>query len=406
MRRAVLTLLVGASLAGTSSAARAADAPREAQPKAPKVSAAFGKGVTVADADGDVELNIRARVQLQGAVETNAPDADGERAAADTMFLVRRMRVVFQGHVLQKAVRYYFQLGLSTRDMEPDLLVPVRDAYVEWLGLRDVSVRAGQMKVPHTRERVISSSNLELVDRSNVNAEMNLDRDVGVALFSKDLFGAGRHLRYTAGVFGGDGRNRTANRAGLLWAARVEALPFGDFEDYEFADLERGEKPKLSFGVATAYNQSTVRALSTLGDTFTTGTVDYRHASADVHAKWKGLSIFGEAVYRKADALVVGTKVGSDGGLVTERPRPALGYMLQVGATLTRSVDIALRYGEVRPLDGEIVNRDREIGGGVGWYPRGHSLKIQADYFRLIRDTSTFDDVATDRVRVQTQLYF
>ncbi|MBS2019732.1 MAG: hypothetical protein JST00_43115 [Deltaproteobacteria bacterium] len=405
MKRHTLGLLVAVGICSAPARAGATDGPATTTP-APRVTAAYGKGVTIASQSGDTELNIRARVQVQGAVETNAPDKSGERPAPDTIFLVRRMRVVFQGNVLHKAMRYYFQLGLATRDMEPDLLVPVRDAYVEWLGLRDLSIRAGQMKVPFSRERVISSSALELVDRSNVNAELSLDRDVGVTLFSRDLFGAGKTLRYSLGIFGGDGRNRTADRAGLLWVARVEALPLGDFDDYVGADLEHAAKPKLSFGVATAYNQSTVRARSTLGDTFTTGSTDYRHATADAHFKWKGFSLHTEVVYRKADTLVIGSKPGSGGATVVERSRPAVGAMVQVGVPLAKAWDLALRYGEVRPLDGDVVHRDREIGGGIGWFPQGHNLKIQLDYFRLVRDTSTATDVSTDRVRLQTQLYF
>lgn len=402
-RRAIL---LAAAVLASAASARADGREDSSLTGAPKVSAAFGEGVTIASADGDTELNVRGRVQVQGAFETNAPDENGDRAAPDTTFLVRRMRLVFQGHVLKKTWRYYFQLGLSTRDMEADLLVPVRDAYVEWLELRDLSVRAGQMKVPFSRERVVSSSALELVDRSNVNAELSLDRDAGVVLFSKDFLGTGKRLRYSAGVFGGDGRNRTADRAGLLWVGRVEALPLGDFDDYVGADLEHAEKPRVAIGFATAYNQSTVRARSTLSDTFTTGTVDYRHATADIHAKWRGFSLHGEAIYRKADTLVVGTRTGTDGKPVIERPRPAVGYMLQVGAPLTKHWDLALRYGEVRPLDGEVVHHDREIGGGIGWFPRGHNLKVQLDYFHLIRDTSSAADVATDRVRLQTQLFF
>ena len=88
------------------------------------------------------------------------------------------------------------------------------------------------------------------------------------------------------------------------------------------------------------------------------------------------------------------------------RPRPAVGYMLQLGAPLAKHWDAALRYGEVRPLDSEVVQRDREIGGGIGWFPQGHNLKLQLDYHHLIRDTSSASDVETDRVRLQTQLYF
>ena len=186
----------------------------------------------------------------------------------------------------------------------------------------------------------------------------------------------------------------------------VEALPLGDFDDYVEGDLERTRKIALSLGIATAYNQNTNRARSTLSDTYTTGTVDYRHAVADLHAKWRGFSLLAEIHYRKGDRPIVGERRDKSGEDAVERSRSAVAYLIQIGATLASNWDASLRYGEVRPLEGVGVYRDREVGGGIGFYPRGHNLKIQLDYFHLLRDSATSADVETDRVRVQTQLFF
>lgn len=366
----------------------------------------FGKGFTLRAKDDSMSLNVRARVQVQAFAETRPEDPKTpEEERPDIGFMVRRLRLALQGHVFSKDVRYYVQLGFSPRDQEPDLLVPVRDAQIIWAGWRDLNVRFGQMKVPFNRERVISSSSLALVDRSNVNAELNLDRDIGVMLQSRDLFGLGHLLRYNLGLFGGDGRNRTTPNTGLLYAARIEVAPFGKFDDdYSEADFSDSTKPRLAVGFAAAYSDSTVRARGTNGDTFKAGTADYRHGAADAIFKWRGLSLQSEVLFRRASETVL-ERVQSDGTLLQEYPRSAWGFMAQAGYLISGTLEPVVRYGEVRPLNASKVARDREIGGGLSYYFHKHDLKIQGDYFRLLTDEPT-GVVGRDRVRVQVQVYF
>lgn len=370
------------------------------------VSGQFGKGFTLKAADDSAHLNIRARIQVQAFAETKPEDPKTpESERADIGFMVRRLRLAMQGHVYSNDVRYYLQFGFAPRDQETDLLVPVRDAQIIWTGLRDLNVRVGQMKVPFNRERVISSSSLGLVDRSNVNAELNLDRDIGVMVQSRDLFGLDHMLRYNLGVFGGDGRNRTTPNTGLLYVGRIEIAPFGKFDDdYSESDFSQSTKPRMAMGFSAGYSESTPRARATSGDTFKAGTVDYRHGAADIIFKWRGLSAQSEVLFRRASVTTL-QRVQSDGTLLTESPRSAWGVMAQVGYLFGGAWEPVLRYGEVRPLNGSKVVRDREIGGGLSYYFHKHDLKIQADYFRLIADDPT-GDIARDRVRLQMQLYF
>jgi phosphate-selective porin OprO/OprP len=84
---------------------------------------------------------------------------------------------------------------------------PVYDAYLQFEQLRDLTVRVGQYRVMYTRERNIADVNPLLIDRSLVNAEFNVDRDIGLDIRSEDLGGI-KKLRYYAGVYLGEGRDQ------------------------------------------------------------------------------------------------------------------------------------------------------------------------------------------------------
>lgn len=377
-----------------------------------RVRIAFGQGATMSTADGNFELNLRARIQTRFTLTSEV--GSGEEPA--TEFSIRRMRVVFQGHAIDRALQYYIQLGFSNRDTESDLRLPLRDAYVTWTRWRDVQIRAGQMKVPFDRQRVVSSSALQFVDRSIVTSELNLDRDVGVQVFSRDLLGLGNRLGYQLGVFGGDGRNRLSSTSGLLWVARLEFTPFGRFDDYVEGDLERLDRPRLAVGVGVAYNQNTVRARSTFDATYALGGFDYLHGEVDLAFKWRGLSVLGAAILRRADVAVHEGTV--DGAPRSEFSRSYFGWFAQAGYLFNQHLELVARYGDLRPtvldtarftpLQRAQFDREQrarhEVGGGLNWYFQGHSLKLQTDYFYYFSER--LDDRGEHQARVQLQLFF
>ncbi|MEN9799955.1 MAG: hypothetical protein RL653_3652 [Pseudomonadota bacterium] len=358
----------------------------------PDVSAALGKGVTVRSADERFSLSTRVRAQVRGTwLEQEGRDALGAE--------IRRMRLLFQGQFFGPEWEYYVQLGFSNGDTEPDLRLPLRDAYVTWSGLRDLNVRFGQGKVPFNRQRVVSSSALQFVDRSRTNAELNLDRDVGVQVLSTDLFGLGGRLAYTLGLFGGDGRNRVGTDDGFLSIARVQWSPFGAFDDFVEGDLDRKENLRLAVQAAAALNRSTRRARSALDATYTLGAYDYAHATADVLLKWRGLSIQVEGVYREA----VGTKRREDGKGLVETSRSGWGYHAQAGYMVNAHLELVGRVGQLFPVGGiTAVTRSGEYGGGLNWYVQGHAFKFQADAFWF---TGERFDRGNPQVRLQAQFY-
>lgn len=362
------------------------------------VTGGLGRGLSVRTADDSFSLMLRARIQTRATFELDPPASGSEDG-----FAVRRARLLLSGHALSRDLRYYFQLGFSNQDTESDLRLPLRDAYLHWGGWRDLNLRAGQMKVPFNRQRVISSSSLQFADRSLASGELNLDRDVGIQLRSSDLFGLGRRLSYQLGVFGGGGRNRVPNGGGLLWVARVQVTPFGGFEDESESDRENTRRPRLAVGFGAARNLNSPRARSTTSDTFRLGGFDYTHFEADLMFKWARFSLQAEVLYRAADEPSHTGMVG--GTAVTEHARQAWGHYLQAGYGIGEHFEVAARWGEVRPLleNTSSLAVSRELGGALNWFFQRHELKLQADYFYLFGD-----DLGDGRhqIRVQAQIYF
>ena len=102
--------------------------------------------------------------------------------------LIRRARLKFDGFALTPKLRYKLELGLSNRDIsgadEFNNNTPryVMDAVIMWNFFENFELWVGQTKLPGNIERVISSGDLSLVDRSILNSRFNIDRDIGFQL--------------------------------------------------------------------------------------------------------------------------------------------------------------------------------------------------------------------------------
>jgi phosphate-selective porin OprO and OprP len=402
--------LVAAAPPGDSSpsALTATTHPIDAPPSAPatpahassplvNVTASLGHGVMIRTEDNNFSLNIRARIQPRFTLSEQP-----ERP--QTEFQVRRMRFVLQGNVLNPNVQYYIQLGFSNGDTESDLRLPLRDATITWTGIRDLNLRFGQGKVPFGRQRVVSSSAMQMVDRSLAVGEFNLDRDVGFQIFSRDFLGLGKRLNYTLGIFGGDGRNRVTDQFGMLYVARVQVQPFGEYDDLVEADVTRLTTPRLAIGFAVGYNQNSRRARSTHNEVLQTG-FDYMHIAADLQFKWHGFSLQSEWLYRRANDDTHTLGMDAMGNARTESSRSGHGYYVQAGYLFNPFWEVSARWGEVFPFSGtsSALHRQRELGAGLSWYVSRHDLKLQTDYFWLAGDN--FSD-GRHQWRVQAQLYF
>ena len=115
----------------------------------------------------------------------------------ETNALVRRSRLKLDGFVFNEKWVYKFEMGLSNRDIgaSADFAQSnsgskmILDAVVKYKANKNLELWFGQTKLPGNRERVISSMALQFVDRSLVNSNYNIDRDMGVQAHYKGNLG-------------------------------------------------------------------------------------------------------------------------------------------------------------------------------------------------------------------------
>lgn len=389
-----------------------------------------GEGVLISTPDHRFEMNIRSRGMLLFTLEVPEPDASGARPDPGVDLDVRRARVTIQGRLFDPNVRYRLQLAIAPRDMLETTYAeanssgafgtlgaphrsPLIDWYVESRHLRELHVRAGQFIVPFNRHRVTSSSSLQLVDRSLASSEFNLDRDLGIQLYSPDVGGMG-WLRYYAGLFMNEGRDGLFGAdLGFLYVARLEVLPLGLFDDYSEGDIAASSAPHLSIGASYAFanqghlTQSTIGRLASDGGTF-----DYHNVEIDAVLQWHGFSLLSEVMFRQGWHRAGPIAVTPDS---TMRARNGMGWFAQAGYLLPDTpVEIAARYGFTLPLfdsptETSPVSARSELGAGVNLFFHRHAFKLQLDYFHLWSDApggpaggAPFE-VGEERVRVMFQ---
>ena len=356
-----------------------------------KIAFKPGKGLTIKSDDGDFELKTRVRLQLLYTIEK----ADG----VDPMneLRLRRARVVFNGNAFGKHNKYKLEIDVLSD-------TPVLDYYLEFTKNRDISVRMGQYKLASNRTRVISSGNLQMIDRSIVNAEFTLDRDLGIDIRSKDFLGLDK-LRYYLGVSMGQGKNNSSFQDfGMLYLARVEYLTFGMFDDYKESDFARTTTPRLSLGAAYAFHHRAAKTAGNIGDLLPDeGTTDYHYGYFDTMFKYAGFSAIGEVALRMGDRNVGPTIVDDNGDpVVAPAPRDGLGWMVQAGYLIPHQpFEVVGRYACVRDLgDNTSLSERKELALGFNWFLAQHPFKVQTDIAQLWGDKFSEGEF---RLRVQLQ---
>lgn len=358
-------------------------ATREQPPRSLEFSP--GKGLLFTSDDDKHQLQLGLFTQVLYSVAHERTEDTTTQSLS-----IRRARLRLGGHAFGVHNKFFIQLAFSPRDLQiregHPTRSPIFDWYLEFDHVRDATVRVGQFRVPFSRQRRIPVGKLTMADRAQSNFEFNLDRDVGVSLRSPDVAAMG-WLRYHAGVFVGEGRDAfSADGFGMLYVARVEALPLGMFSDYGETDRKRRPKPRLSIGAAYAYLAEGKGNRGILGPTPTDGgTSDTHNFTADVVFKTHGVTALGEFYWRDGvrdpgDATVDDPLLGPTPAPV-ETMRRGLGWFAQLGWLVPRiDLELAGRYGFVRSLGQSSLPSRDELAGSIGYYIHGRALKIVADY--------------------------
>ncbi len=384
-----------------------------------------GDGFTIRTKDGNFSLNMRLRGQFQLSVN----DTTDEDTA--TSFRVRRLRFYWIGNAFRPWFEYYIQVSAdnsfsgSNTNADTNSDLQLRDAYFNAAYEKKAVPRVGQFKVPFNREELNSSSELQLVERSILNEEFTLARDIGTALYG--LFG--NYVTYGIGIFNGDGRNEASLDSNLLYVGRIMLTPCcGELKyanssfpiggDYKIEPNFGEDKPLIAFGAAVAGMEGLNTAIKTpdaaivprleqIGFPDGEGIVDLVQFTADVNFKYKIFSIEGEydARWISPDA---------DQGVSTDTVFDQ-GFRVQSGVFLIpKLVEVAARFAYI-DYDTNVPNIEGvddpdnswQITPGLNFYmSRSHKWKIQLDYSFIKNEFTNASDIDENIFRAQLQAYF
>ncbi len=349
-------------------------------------SSKFGKGVfNIVGQDSSWTMKIGTRFQF---LATNLMQ-DGE--SPETSFLIRRARLKFDGYAVSPKLKYKIELGLSNRDMSETSAFTgntpryVMDAVLKYNFYENFELWVGQTKLPGNRERVISSANMQQVDRSILNARFNIDRDIGFQLRHHLKITNNFIVREILAVSQGEGRNIvTGNLGGHQYTGRVEFLPMGNFTgkgDYSGSDLKREQTPKLSIGISYDFNNNAVKTRSNQGSYMVTDTGFYETNITtlfiDSMFKYRGFSLMTEFADRNADDPIAKNSDDTETGDVVQ---VGTGLNVQGGYLFKSNWEVSGRYSTVN-LDKNItgIMPETQYTLGLSRYIVGHSLKVQSD---------------------------
>lgn len=345
------------------------------------------RGIEFIGKDSLFSMRLQFRMQNRAAMLTRS---DKDLSAESYEFRVRRVRLKMEGFVYSPKLTYKLQLAFSRGDMDWDMthvshvntsVNIVRDAVIYYEPSKELKFGFGQTKLPGNRQRVVSSGDQQFADRSIVNATFNMDRDFGFfGSYKRDYFAV------LGAVTSGEGRNSVGSNSGLSYTGRVEFLPLGAFtnkNDYQEGDLEREQKPKLSFGASYNFNDDAVRAGGQLGRDLHRKT-DMSVVSLDMLFKYKGFASYTEFMQRNCSNPITFTSdtVG------IQAVYAGNGFLQQVSYLFKSNWELAVRYAEITPFASVYDNpefsevnlkKHQEFQLGVTKYIYGHRVKVQGN---------------------------
>lgn len=302
--------------------------------------------------------------------------------------LIRRMRFKSDG-LWKSKLGYNLQVGFAPSDFrrihipnQKDPIGLLYDAQIHWRPNKYWKVSVGQGKLPGGRERLMSSQNMQFVDRSLVDQSFTLNRGIGLQMRHEAYWGR-TLLRQFGSIALGEGGNvlHMNPQSGLQYTCRTEMLPFGGFDQYSTSDLKRNDSPKFALGLVFDLNIDALRAAGVEGDfvvadsTQEVGTL--RTVIFDAIYKFQGWSSTVELVRRDTP------QNPENGFLYGQAFKGTLGYLFR------SNFELAGRISMRSPIQNSSVNRTKDYTLGLSRYLKGHQVKIQSDLTRRVHESDT-----------------
>jgi hypothetical protein len=377
-----------------------------------------GKGFTFTSEDGRFSLTLGGYIQPRYSFAQKDDEHVASAQRTDVSeFRVRRAKLVLGGHAFTKDLTYKLQTEFTNSGNARML----DDAYVNYRLRDEIQVRAGQDKVPFSRQWLNAGWALSFIERSIASDAFYAGRDIGLMVNGKLLGGT---ITYVTGGYGGSGQSTLSTSTDNAAALRLVLNPFGEVP-YVEADIDMSQSALLSVGgnyYHMAFRRSTTAGANTNG--FATNNVqfvannlaftspsipngwlgsganqfddaekvDVDTFGVDAVFKWMGLAVQGEFYYGRAE--------GQSSNEILHERRLRTGRLHGP----PRHLEAAVRYSLVDPDTDQDDDSRTEYQGAVSYYFSGHPLKLQAEFTHRRDDARGGTD---DRIyRIQAQVMF
>jgi phosphate-selective porin OprO and OprP len=284
-------------------------------------------------------MNLGTRFQLR--YTYTDPDEGPEVGS----FSVRRARFSVYGDAYRH-FNYALQLEMAGS------AVQLIDANIRYRVASMATLWAGQGKAYFGRQQLVSSGNLNFVDRSEADTRFSAKRQAGIALIGQN---ESQTFEYNLGIYNGNGINTANDNGKYMKTARVVLTPFGAYPLTESAH-DYPESPKLAIGVAGLHTTEGVSSDET-------GITRLNIESAFMI---KGFNFMGEFYLENAEPVNMSSY-------------QTIGWYTQAGFLLPgRRNEIVFRYAVIDSEE-NFTSDLVETGVAFSHYFYGHRAKLQAD---------------------------
>jgi len=376
-----------------------------------------GVGFKVESVDGlwSTKLNWRAQMRFTTPYRSDPRDLDGF-AGEENTFELRRVRMKIGGHAYEDWLDYYFEVDLQPTRSEDRDAARSSTRLIDWRitgqPYEQLGFRLGQWKIDYNRERVDSSGRQQFVERSIVNRQFTIDRQMGAQVRGRFFKETPADFRYYAGVFTGQGRGVQNDDDKLMYAGRLQWNFLGRDLGLRQTDVEFTEKPTGSVSLGAATNTSRSTRFSSSGGSNLDGFSDTEAGQFEVEQyqigsafKYRGFSWQQEYHWKRIKDRVANENFEMDGIYAQA------GYFFHyLFPSVPKQLELAARWAYLKEPNEDnrtADNRREEYTIGANWFIAGHNNKITVDYSRLSLDDKVLNRAVDDgRFRVQWDISF
>ena len=353
---------------------------------------------------------------------------------SDSRFRMRRIRLKMSGSSVKHKIDYRIQFDLSgMSEVGTASNSFLYDAFLTYKFNKRTKLTFGQRSQrSDNRELTMSSSTLQLVERSRLTSVFASIRDFGFFLQRDVRLKNGSYFRNYLEITTGDGINNFNNdHGGLKYGGRVDFLPFGFFTNkgqFRQADIVRENSLKLVFGINYSFNHglSSRRgreggSIIYLDDNNNELLPNYIKFGGDFLMKWRGLSVLGE--FQKTSSIIpedISQRVRNDGSVsssfliddqenisnyINNRLMLGNAFNLQAGYIFKNLISADLRFTHLESDEfsflnnGTFYNRPNYYTFGVSkYFSRNYGFKIQAaiTYVEVLKGSTYNEQTGLD----------